>query len=202
MSKSAPGVRYAECERETSETRITVVLDLDGGTRRDISTGIAFFDHMLAQLAFHGQFDLGVKAEGDLEIEDHHTVEDVGIVLGQAFSQALENADPIERYASNHTAMDDALILCALDISGRPGFYWEGEFRREKLGGLSTENVHEFFKSLAMNAGFTLHVRKIDGHNDHHVVEATFKAVGRAIFAATRSIERRGSTSTKGKRGA
>ena len=194
-------MRYAECERETSETRITVVLDLDGGTRRDISTGIAFFDHMLAQLAFHGQFDLGVKAEGDLEIEDHHTVEDVGIVLGQAFSQALENADPIERYASNHTAMDDALILCALDISGRPGIYWEGEFHREKLGGLSTENVHEFFKSLAMSAGFTLHVRKIAGHNDHHVVEAMFKAVGRAIFTATRSIERRGSTSTKGKRG-
>lgn len=202
MSKAAPGVRYAECERETNETRITVVLDLDGGTRRDIGTGIAFFDHMLAQLAFHGQFDMGVKAEGDLEIEDHHTVEDVGIVLGQAFSQALENSDPIERYASNHTAMDDALVLCALDISGRPGFYFEGDFKREKLGGLSTENVHEFFKSFATNAGFTLHVQKIAGFNDHHVVEAMFKAVGQAIFKATRRIERRGSTSTKGKRGA
>ncbi len=201
MSKAAPGVRYAEVERETKETRVTVVLDLDGGTRRDIATGIPFFDHMLAQLAFHGQLDVGISAEGDLDIEDHHTVEDVGIVLGQALAQALVSEDAVVRYASNHTVMDDALVLCALDLSGRPGLYWEAEFRRERLGSLSTENVHEFFKAFAMNAGITLHVRKIAGFNDHHVVEATFKAVGMALFAATRPVERRGSSSTKGKRG-
>ena len=202
MSKAAPGVRYAEAERETKETRVSVVLDIDGGSRRDISTGIPFFDHMLTQLAFHGQLDVGIVAEGDLDIEDHHTVEDVGIVLGGAFAQALASEEAVVRYASNHTVMDDALILCALDISGRPWITFDCEFRRESVGALATENVHEFFKSFAMNAGISLHLRKMAGFNDHHVVEAMFKAVGRALFEATRPVERRGSSSTKGKRGA
>src|SRR5277367_3490474 len=118
MSKEAPGVRYAEVYRETTETRIQVVLDLDGGTRRDILTGIGFFDHMLAQLAFHGQMDLGLSVEGDLEIDDHHTIEDAGIVLGQAIAQALDSSDPIARFGSNHTPMDEALVMAAIDFSG------------------------------------------------------------------------------------
>jgi imidazoleglycerol-phosphate dehydratase len=200
MSKSAPGVRYAEIYRETSETRIQVVVDLDGGTRRDISTGIPFFDHMLMQLAFHGQIDLGLSAEGDLEIDDHHTVEDCGIVLGQAIAQALDQDTPIVRYGSNHTPMDEALVLAVVDISGRGVLGYNVEFNRDKLGGLSTECVREFFRALTTHANITVHLHKIAGENDHHVCEAIFKAFGRALSQATRTTERRGSTSTKGKR--
>jgi imidazoleglycerol-phosphate dehydratase len=200
MARNAPGVRYAEVYRETAETRIQVVLDLDGGTRRDISTGIAFFDHMLTQLAFHGQFDIGLTAEGDLEIDDHHTVEDTGIVLGQALAQALDNSDPIERYGSNHTPMDEALVLVALDVSGRGMLTYDVPFKRDMIGGLSTECVREFFRALSTHAGITLHIRMVCGENDHHICEAIFKGFGRALHQATRKSERRGSTSTKGKR--
>lgn len=199
MSKGTPGVRYAEVYRETSETRIQVVLDLDGGTRRDITTGIGFFDHMLQQLAFHGQLDIGVAVEGDLHIDDHHTVEDVGLVLGQALNQAVR-AEAMERYGSNHTPMDEALVLTAIDISGRGVLVFDVDWRREKIGELSTENVREFFRALAMHAGITVHIRKIAGENDHHVCEAIFKGFGRALFQATRKSERRGSSSTKGSR--
>lgn len=198
MSKQAPGVRFAELDRETSETRISVVLDLDGGTKRDISTGIGFFDHMLQQLAFHGQFDVGIKAEGDTHIDDHHTVEDVGIVLGQAIRQALEGDKHIARYASNHTPMDEALILVALDISGRAGLFYDVSFTRERVGEMATENVREFFRALTAHAGITLHIRKIVGDNDHHIVEGIFKAFGRALHEATRPVDRRGVASTKG----
>lgn len=198
MSKSAPGVRYAEVERETNETRVQVVLDLDGGTRRDVLTGIQFFDHMLAQLAFHGQFNLGVGAEGDLEVDDHHTVEDVGIVLGQAFRQALDVDDAIVRYGSNLTPMDEALILVAIDMSGRGILRYDVDFRRDKIGALSTECIREFLRAFVMHAGFTLHIRKMAGENDHHVCEAIFKGLGRAIYEATRKVDRRGSASTKG----
>lgn len=200
MSKNPPGVRFAEIYRETAETRIQLVLDLDGGTRRDISTGIAFFDHMLSQMAFHGQFDVGISAEGDLEIDDHHTVEDVGIVLGKAFAQALDNSDPIERYSSNHTPMDEALVLFAVDISGRGMLTYDVPFKREHIGGLSTECVREFFRAFATHSGMTIHIRYVAGENEHHICEAIFKAFGRAIREATRKSERRGSTSTKGKR--
>ncbi|MER3496181.1 MAG: imidazoleglycerol-phosphate dehydratase HisB [Armatimonadota bacterium] len=201
MSKAAPGVRYAECERETKETRVSVVLDLDGGHRRDIQTGIPFFDHMLTQLAFHGRMNIGVTAEGDLSVEDHHTVEDVGIVLGTALAQALESEDSIERYASSHVVMDDAMVLAALDISGRPGLWYDVPLQRDRLGGLSTENVHEFWRAFALNAGISLHVRKEAGTNDHHIVEATFKAVGRALRDAIVPLERNlGGSSTKGPR--
>jgi len=199
MSKGAPGVRYAEIYRETSETRIQVVLDLDGGTRRDIATGIGFFDHMLQQLAFHGQIDVGVGAEGDLHIDDHHTVEDVGIVLGQALSQALGN-ETIERYGSTFAPMDEALVLVAIDISGRGVLGFDVAWTREKIGDLSTECVREFFRALSAHAGITLHIRKIAGENDHHVCEAIFKAFGRALFQATRHSDRRGAPSTKGVR--
>jgi imidazoleglycerol-phosphate dehydratase len=201
MSKSAPGVRFAEVDRETKETRIHVVLDLDGGTKQDISTGIGFFDHMLHQLAFHGQFDCGIECEGDLHIDDHHSIEDVGIVLGQALAEALDEKGNIERYASLHSPMDEALILVALDISGRSGLYFDVPFTRDSVGGMSTECVKEFFRALVANAGVTLHIRKIAGDNDHHVIEGIFKGVGRALHAATRKSERRGGTSTKGRIG-
>jgi imidazoleglycerol-phosphate dehydratase len=199
MSKSAPGVRYAEVDRESTETRVHVVLDLDGGTRGDINTGIGFFDHMLAQLAFHGRINLGISAEGDLKVDDHHTVEDVGIVLGQALAQALDQGDPIVRYASNHTPMDDALVLAAVDFSGRGHLFWDVEFGRERIGDLSTECVREFFRALAQHGKMTLHVRKVAGENDHHVCEAVFKSVARVVHEATRKSDRRGTGSTKGR---
>ncbi len=198
MSKDAPGVRYAEIDRETSETRVRVVLDLDGGTRSDISTGIAFFDHMLTQLCFHGEMDYGVICEGDLGVDDHHTVEDVGIVTGQAIAEAL-SSEQVKRYASNMTPMDEALVMAVVDISGRGGLFWDVDFKREKIGGMSTESVKEFFQALALHSGLTIHLKKMAGDNDHHVCEATFKAFGRALHEATRISERR-VTSTKGKR--
>lgn len=200
MSKGTPGVRYAEVYRETAETRIQVVLDIDGGSRRDILTGINFFDHMLEQMAFHGQIDLGVSAEGDIEIDDHHTVEDVGIVLGQAIAQSLSPAEPVQRYGSNTTPMDEALVMVALDLSGRGVLCYDVEFRRERIGDLSTECVREFFRALSSHGNLTVHIRKISGENDHHVCEAIFKGFGRALFEATRKSERRGASSTKGKR--
>jgi imidazoleglycerol-phosphate dehydratase len=201
MSKSAPGVRFGEVDRETKETRVHVVVDLDGGTKQDISTGIGFFDHMLHQLAFHGQFDCGIDCEGDLHIDDHHSVEDVGIVLGQAFAEALADNTGIERYASLHSPMDEALILVAVDVSGRPHLSFNVPFVRDSVGGLATECVKEFFRAFVGNAGITLHIHKIAGDNDHHVIEAIFKGVGRAMHVATRRSERRGGTSTKGRIG-
>ena len=199
MSKITPGVRYAEIYRETKETRIEVVLDIDQGTRRDIETGIGFFDHMLQQLAFHGQFNLGIKAEGDLAIDDHHTVEDVGIVIGQAFTQALDPGQAISRYADVHSVMDEALVLVAVDISGRGILGWDVEFKREKIGDLSTECIREFFRAFSSYAKLGLHIRAIAGINDHHICEAIFKGVGRVLFSATRpDTNRFGAPSTKG----
>jgi imidazoleglycerol-phosphate dehydratase len=199
MAKSMQGVRYAELDRETSETHIQVVLDLDGGTRRDILTGIGFFDHMLELFAFHGQIDIGLGAEGDLEVDDHHTVEDTGIVIGKAIREALDAGDAIERFASLHVPMDDALVLVAMDISGRGQLHWDVPFEREKLGDLSTENVREFFRAVTAHSGITLHVRKVVGLNDHHVCEAIFKGFGLTLNTATKVTERRSSNSTKGK---
>lgn len=201
MSKGAPGVRFAEIDRETKETRVNVVLDLDGGTKQDIDTGIGFFNHMLTLLAFHGMLDLGVKAEGDLHVDDHHTVEDVGIVLGRALRQSLVESEPVVRYGSNHTPMEDALVLVALDISGRGSLYYDLQFNREKIGDLSTECIREFFHAFATNAGINLHIRQISGTNAHHLCEAAFKGVGRALHQATRKSERRQVGSTKGKIG-
>jgi imidazoleglycerol-phosphate dehydratase len=201
MSKGTPGVRFAELDRETKETRVNVVLDLDGGSRQDISTGIGFFDHMLELMAFHGLLDVGITAEGDLNVDDHHTVEDVGIVFGRAIRQCLVESEPIVRYADNHTPMDDALVMVALDVSGRGGLHCDVCFTREALGGLSTECVQEFFGAMATHGGITLHIRQIAGTNDHHICEAIFKGVGRALHAATRKADRRTVSSTKGKLG-
>jgi imidazoleglycerol-phosphate dehydratase len=201
MSKSTPGVRFAEIDRETKETRIQVVLDLDGGTKQDISTGVGFFDHMLTLLAFHGQIDIGIKAEGDTHVDDHHTVEDVGIVLGQAFLKATEGNSAIERYASVNLVMEEALVLVAIDISGRPGLVFDVPFTRPKIGDMATENVKEFLRAFSSNFKVSLHVHKVAGENEHHVVEAIFKGLGRVLRQATQPSERRGSTSTKGRIG-
>jgi imidazoleglycerol-phosphate dehydratase len=198
MSKGAPQVRYAEVERETTETRVTVVLDLDGGSRRDVTTGISFFDHMLQLFAYHGQMNIGIQAVGDIHVDDHHTVEDVGIVLGKAIRQCLEESDPIARYASVHQVMDEALVLVAIDISGRGQFHHDLSFARPTVGSLATENVREFFRALSQHAGITIHIRKIAGDNDHHVIEACFKGFGRALREAVTYSDRAGN-STKGK---
>lgn len=199
MSKQSPDVRYAEVERETKETRVQVVLDLDGGTRRDISTGIGFLDHMLSLMAFHGQFDLGVQADGDLAVDDHHTAEDVGIVLGKAIREALSGAESIERYGDCASVMDEALVLVAVDISGRGQLHYDARFSRELLGGLATENIREFFRALTSHAGVTLHIRQLAGDNDHHIAEAMFKGLGRAIRFAIQRTEARKGNSTKGR---
>lgn len=199
MSKGARGVRYAEMDRETKETRVHVVLDLDGGTKQDIATGVPFFDHMLELMAFHGRFDLGIEAEGDLGVDDHHTVEDVGIVLGKAFRGALTDTDPIARYGSVHTPMDEALVLNAIDFSGRGMYVFEGEFRSDRIGQMSTQAIPEFFRAFATHAGLTLHQRVERGANDHHIAEALFKGLGMALREATQTVDRRTTTSTKGK---
>ncbi|MFQ3587217.1 MAG: imidazoleglycerol-phosphate dehydratase HisB [Fimbriimonadaceae bacterium] len=199
MSKGARGIRYAEVDRETAETRVQVVLDLDGGTRQDVSTGVPFLNHMLALMAFHGRFDLGVTAEGDLDVDDHHVVEDVGIVLGQAFRAALAETESFVRYGSLAMPMDEALVLVAVDVSGRGAVYFDVPWQREKLGALATENVREFLKGLATHAGITIHVRKLAGENDHHVCEAIFKGLGRALREALSPSDRAGIPSTKGK---
>ena len=199
-NRSTRGVRYGEADRETTESCVHAVLDLDGGTRRDVSTGISFFDHMLSQFAFHARLDFGVNAEGDLHVDDHHTVEDVGICLGRAIREALLE-DPIVRYGSKHAVMDDALILVALDISGRGQLFFDAKFKREKLGDLSTECVKEFFNAVATNGGITLHIRHVAGENDHHICEAMFKGFGLALHEATRNVDRQGPSSTKGQIG-
>ena len=199
MSKGSPHVRYAEIERETTETKVSVVLDLDGGQRRDVHTGIGFLDHMLQLMAFHGQFNLGVTADGDLEVDDHHTVEDVGITLGQAFRTALLEVTSIQRYGDLLSPMDDALVAVAVDISGRGMAFVDLPFRRENLGGLATENIAEFMRAFATHSGMTIHVRRLAGENDHHLCEAVFKGLGRALHAATRTSDRQGVASTKGK---
>src|SRR5688572_33511192 len=165
MGKGQTTVRYAEIDRETNDTRVNVVLDLDAGSKQDIHTGIPFFDHMLTQMAFHGHLNLGVTAEGDLGVDDHHTVEDVGIVLGKALRQALAESDPIVRYASNHTPMDEALVLVAIDFSGRGQCHFDVEFKRDRIGSMSTESIREFFSGLAVHGGVTIHIRKVAGLN-------------------------------------
>lgn len=201
MSKGAPGVRFADVDRETKETRVNVVLDLDGGTKQDITTGIGFFDHMLTLMSFHGLLDVGIRAEGDLHVDDHHTVEDVGILLGRALRQCLIESEPIVRFGSCHTPMDDALVLVAVDFSGRGSLHFDAQFSREKLGDLSTECIKEFFHAFAVNSGLNLHIHQIVGGNEHHLCEAIFKGVGRAIHQATRKSDRRIVPSTKGKLG-
>lgn len=193
-------MRTATRTRKTAETEITVELTLDGAGRYDNQTGVGFFDHMLDQLARHALMDLKVRATGDLHIDDHHTVEDVGIVLGQCLAEAMGDKRGIVRYGSCFLPMDDTLVRAALDLSGRPFLVWKVDFTAAKIGTFDTELVREFFTALAMQSGMTLHVERLDGINSHHIAEAAFKAVARALRDALETDPRKADAvpSTKG----
>ena len=191
--------RTAAVSRETSETTIEVTLAIDGDGDAEVDTGIGFFDHMLAALAKHGLFDLTVRCDGDLEIDDHHTVEDVAICLGEAFAEALGDKRGIRRYADRRVPLDEAVASVVVDVAGRPHYEFSGEFSQERIGGFTSVMADHFAMSLAHNAGLTLHVAVERGDNAHHEVEALFKALARALDDATRLDERRSDTpSTKG----
>lgn len=191
--------RVAKIERNTKETQITLQINIDGEGKTKIETGVGFFDHMLNLMAFHGGFDLDIKANGDLEVCDHHLVEDVGISLGKAFLEALGDKRGIKRYGTFFVPMDEALAQVSLDISGRSFLVFDCEFNRESIGNFSTEMTEEFFRAFAVNAGITLHAKVEYGKNDHHKVEAMFKALGRALREA-KTVDKDNMTlpSTKG----
>ena len=176
--------RAATIKRKTKETDIEVSIDLDGKGVCNIATGVGFFDHMLDLLARHSRIDMTVKAVGDLHIDFHHTVEDVGIALGQALKQALGDMAGITRYASLHMPMDETLTRVALDISGRPFLVFKADFTRDKIGEFDTELVREWFNAFAINAGVTLHVETLSGDNNHHIAESCFKGLARALRIA------------------
>ncbi|HEV7415952.1 MAG TPA: imidazoleglycerol-phosphate dehydratase HisB [Tianweitania sediminis] len=192
--------RSASVERNTKETQIKVTLTVDGSGTFDIATGIGFFDHMLEQLSRHSLMDLTVEAKGDLHIDDHHTVEDVGIAIGQALDQSLGERRGITRYASLDLAMDETLTRAALDVSGRPYLIWNVRFPSPKIGTFDTELFREFFHAFAQHAGVTLHITNHYGANSHHIAETCFKAVARVLRVATEPDPRQGDAipSTKG----
>lgn len=193
-------MRTATIHRKTAETEISVTVNLDGtGVYRN-QTGVGFFDHMLDQLSRHALIDLDVTAKGDLHIDDHHTVEDTGIALGQALTAALGDKRGIRRYGHFVLAMDDAQVACALDLSARPFLVWNVDFPTQKIGTFDTELVREFFQALATHGGITLHVDRVHGVNSHHIAEAAFKAVARALRSAVEPDARMGTAlpSTKG----
>ncbi len=193
-------MRRAEITRKTAETDISVTLDLDGTGAYDNRTGVGFFDHMLDQLARHALIDMTVRCEGDLHIDDHHSVEDVGIALGQALTQAMGDKRGIRRYGACLLPMDDALVRTALDLSGRPFLVWNVEMPTAKIGTFDTELVREFFQAFSTHGGITLHVDQLHGINSHHIAEAAFKSVARALREAVETDPRKSDAipSTKG----
>lgn len=192
-------MRKAEKHRRTKETDIRVRCDLDGSGRHEIDTGIPFFDHMLAQLARHGRMDLEIHARGDLEIDGHHTVEDVGLTMGQAIREALGDGGGIARFAHAYVPLDEALSRVVVDFSGRGYLVYDARFETSMLGGLQTELIEEFFKALAQEGRLNVHVASIYGRNQHHIAETIFKAAARALHQATRVIAADGEIpSTKG----
>ena len=197
--ETAAGARGARVHRATRETDVSVELGLDGSGTADVATGVPFLDHMLDALGRHGLLDLTVRATGDTAVDDHHTVEDVGIVLGCALREALGDLAGIARYGDAAVPMDEALVLCAVDVSGRGQAHCDLRFPTERIGTFDTQLVKEFLVALAANAGITLHVRQLAGENSHHIAEAAFKALARALMAATRLDPRvAGVPSTKG----
>lgn len=191
--------RTASLERVTGETAIKASLNLDGSGQSQIATGIGFFDHMLILLSKHGLFDLSVAANGDIDVDGHHTVEDTGIVLGQVLAQALGDKAGIKRYGTAFVPMDEALAMVSLDISGRPFLVFDAVLPNEQVGQFDSELTEEFLRALSVHAGLTLHVRLLSGKNTHHIIEAIFKALGRALDEATRQDDRiKGVMSTKG----
>ncbi|MBT8412373.1 MAG: imidazoleglycerol-phosphate dehydratase HisB [Octadecabacter sp.] len=193
-------MRTAKITRKTAETDISVEINLDGKGVYDNQTGVGFFDHMLDQLARHSLIDITVRATGDLHIDDHHTVEDTGIALGQALVQALGDKRGINRYGDCHLAMDDAQVRCALDLSGRPYLICNLDLPTAKIGTFDTELVREFFQALATHGGITLHIDRLHGFNSHHIAEAAFKSVARALRVAVETDPRKADAipSTKG----
>ena len=192
--------RTASVTRKTSETTITLRLVLDGSGRSNIATGVGFLDHMLTAFARHALFDLDIEAQGDLHIDDHHTTEDVGIVLGQALAQALGDKRGVRRFAAAAVPLDEALVETVVDLSGRPFIAWNVAFARDTIGTMDTDLFEEFFRALAMNGLLTLHVAQKSGRNAHHIAEAAFKSVARALRAATETDPRASDAvpSTKG----
>ncbi|NUH64876.1 imidazoleglycerol-phosphate dehydratase HisB [Sulfitobacter sp. S0837] len=193
-------MRRSTLTRTTAETDVTVEINLDGSGSYDNETGVGFFDHMLDQLSRHSLIDIKVRAKGDLHIDDHHTVEDVGITLGQALTEALGDKRGIRRYGSCLLAMDDAQIRCALDLSARPFLIWNVDFPSSSIGKFDTELVREFFQALSTHGGITLHVDALHGFNSHHIAEAAFKSVARALREAVETDPRKADAipSTKG----
>ena len=191
--------RKAEVKRVTSETDIFISLNLDGTGQSEVSTGIGFFDHMLISFAKHGLFDLKVKVKGDLQVDCHHTIEDTGIVLGQAIKEAVGDKKQIKRYGSALLPMDEALILCALDLSGRPYLVFDAEFTTDRVGYFDTEMVKEFFYAVSYASAMNLHIKEMAGANNHHIIEGMFKAFAKALDQATIKDERiKDLLSTKG----
>ncbi|MDE6203738.1 MAG: imidazoleglycerol-phosphate dehydratase HisB [Lachnospiraceae bacterium] len=192
--------RIAAVNRVTKETEISLTLNLDGSGKCNINTGIGFFDHMLNGFARHGLFDLDLMCKGDLEVDSHHSVEDCGIVLGEAIKQAVGEKKAIKRYGSAMLPMDEALVLCAVDLSGRPYFSYNAQYTVPLLGTMQTEMIHDFFYAVSYTASMNLHIKQISGVNNHHIAESSFKAFGKALDMATMYEERlKGSVwSTKG----
>ena len=177
--------RQARCSRKTAETNIVISIDLDGSGKAEIKTGIGFFDHMLKLFAKHGFFDLTVIAEGDLEVDCHHTIEDTGILLGEAIKKALGNKEGISRYGSCILPMDETLILSAVDLSGRPYLGFDASFTVDSVGGFDTEMVREFFYAVTYSCGMNLHIRQLAGVNNHHIIEGIFKSFARSLDQAS-----------------
>ncbi len=193
------GVRAASVSRDTLETQIQVAVDLDGSGKADLASGVPFLDHMLDQIARHGLVDLKVHAHGDLEIDAHHTVEDIGITLGQAVAQAIGDKRGVRRYGHAYVPLDEALSRVVIDLSGRPGLEFDVPFTRARVGEFDVDLVIEFFQGFVNHAGVTLHIDNLKGHNAHHQAETVFKAFGRALRMAVEPDPRQGGTpSTKG----
>ena len=177
--------RIVDCKRTTKETDIALTLNLDGSGKADIDTGIGFFDHMLDGFSRHGMFDLNVRVKGDLIVDCHHTIEDTGIVLGTAIREAVGDKKGMKRFGSCILPMDETLVLCAVDLSGRPYLSFDGEFTTDRVGYMDTEMVKEFFYAISYTAGMNLHIKVLSGGNNHHMIEAMFKAFARALDEAT-----------------
>lgn len=191
--------RKAEVKRVTGETNVLLRLVIDGKGQARVDTGVSFLNHMLALFAKHGLFDVTLDASGDLDVDDHHTVEDVGIVLGQAIKESIGDKKSIKRYGTSFVPMDEALAMVSIDLSGRPFLVFDAAFSSDRVGEMQTQMVEEFFRAVAFNAGMTLHIKVFYGKNDHHIIEAIFKAFGRALDEASRTDERiEGVMSTKG----
>ncbi len=182
--------RIATVNRKTGETDISVTLNLDGTGKTQLATGIGFFEHLLDEFARHGLFDLTLTCQGDLDVDGHHSIEDCGIALGSAIGQALGDKKSISRFGSAILPMDDALVLCAIDLSGRPYLAFDETYTVPRIGTMETEMIHDFFYAVSYSAGMNLHIRQLDGFNNHHIAEITFKAFGKALDRAVQIDER------------